>query len=71
MMNIGFNPTVNGDKQTIEVHLFNFDQDIYDQNIKVSLLHYIREEQKFGSLDALKARLDQDQTESLAFLNLL
>ncbi|MCR4033190.1 MULTISPECIES: bifunctional riboflavin kinase/FAD synthetase [Flavobacterium] len=71
MMNIGFNPTVNGDKQTIEVHLFNFDQDIYDQNIKVSLLHYIREEQKFGSLDALKARLNQDQTESLAFLNLL
>lgn len=71
MMNIGFNPTVNGDKQTIEVHLFNFDQDIYDQNIKVSLLHYIREEQKFGSLDALKARLNQDQIESLAFVNLL
>jgi riboflavin kinase/FMN adenylyltransferase len=71
MMNIGFNPTVNGDKQTIEVHLFNFDQDIYDQNIKVSLLHYIREERKFGSLDALKARLNQDQIESLAFVNLL
>ena len=42
MMNIGFNPTVNGEKQTIEVHLFNFDKDIYDQNIEVSLLHYIR-----------------------------
>ncbi|HEY1193154.1 bifunctional riboflavin kinase/FAD synthetase [Flavobacterium sp.] len=71
MMNIGFNPTVNGEKQTIEVHLFNFDKDIYEQNIKVSLLHYIREEQKFGSVDALKAQLHQDQTESLAFVNLL
>jgi riboflavin kinase/FMN adenylyltransferase len=71
MMNIGFNPTVNGDKQTIEVHLFNFDKDIYDQNIKVSLLHYIREEQKFGSVDALKAQLHQDQIEALAFINLL
>ncbi|WP_343584923.1 bifunctional riboflavin kinase/FAD synthetase [Flavobacterium sp.] len=69
MMNIGFNPTVNGDKQTIEVHLFNFDKDIYDQNIEVSLLHYIREEQKFSSLDALKAQLNQDKIDSLAFIN--
>lgn len=69
MMNIGFNPTVNGEKQTIEVHLFNFDKDIYDQNIEVFLLHYIREEQKFESLEALKSRLNQDQTEALAFIN--
>jgi len=69
MMNIGFNPTVNGDKQTIEVHLFNFDKDIYDQNIEVCLLHYIREEQKFSSLDALKAQLNQDKIDSLAFVN--
>lgn len=69
MMNIGFNPTVNGEKQTIEVHLFNFDKDIYDQNIEVSLLNYIREEQKFSSVDALKAQLDQDKINSLAFIN--
>ncbi|MHC0446632.1 bifunctional riboflavin kinase/FAD synthetase [Flavobacterium sp. 3-218] len=69
MMNIGFNPTVNGEKQTIEVHLFNFDKDIYDQNIEVSLLHYIREEQKFSSVDALKEQLNQDKIESLAFIN--
>ncbi len=71
MMNIGFNPTVNGEKQTIEVHLFDFNKDIYDQKIKVSLLRYIREEQKFGSVDALKAQLQQDQNEALAFINLL
>lgn len=69
MMNIGFNPTVNGEKQTIEVHLFNFDKDIYDQNIEVSLLHYIRDEQKFSSVDALKAQLNQDKIESLAFID--
>lgn len=69
MMNIGFNPTVNGEKQTIEVHLFNFDKDIYDQNIEVSLLHYIREEQKFESLEALKSRLNQDRTEALTFID--
>ncbi|MFC4478119.1 bifunctional riboflavin kinase/FAD synthetase [Flavobacterium chungangensis] len=69
MMNIGFNPTVNGEKQTIEVHLFNFDKDIYDQNIEVSLLHYIRDEQKFSSVDALKAQLHQDKIDSLAFID--
>lgn len=69
MMNIGFNPTVNGEKQTIEVHLFNFDKDIYDQNIEVSLLHYIRDEQKFSSVDALKAQLHQDKMDSLAFID--
>lgn len=69
MMNIGFNPTVDGEKQTIEVHLFNFDKDIYDQNIEVSLLHYIRDEQKFSSIDALKAQLHQDKMESLAFID--
>ena len=69
MMNIGFNPTVNGEKQTIEVHLFNFDKDIYGQNIEVSLLHYIRNEQKFSSVDALKAQLNQDKIESLAFID--
>jgi len=69
MMNIGFNPTVNGEKQTIEVHLFNFDKDIYDQSIEVSLLHYIRDEQKFSSVDALKAQLHQDKMDSLAFID--
>lgn len=71
MMNIGFNPTVNGDKQTIEVHLFDFDKDIYDQNIEVSLLHYIREEQKFSSVDALKKQLNHDREVAVNFINLL
>jgi len=71
MMNIGFNPTVNGEKQTIEVHLFDFDKDIYDQNIEVSLLHYIREEQKFSSVDALKEQLNNDKKVAVNYINLL
>jgi len=71
MMNIGFNPTVNGQAQTIEVHLFDFDADIYGQKIEVSLLQYLREEQKFGSVDLLKEQLNQDKQNALAFVKQL
>ncbi|KFF04713.1 bifunctional riboflavin kinase/FAD synthetase [Flavobacterium reichenbachii] len=71
MMNIGFNPTVEGEKQTIEVHIFDFDKDIYEQNIEVSLVHYLREEQKFGSVDLLIEQLKQDQINAQKFLNTL
>ncbi len=69
MMNIGFNPTVDGQKQTIEVNLFDFDADIYGKKIQVSLLQYLREEQKFGSVDLLKEQLHLDRKNALAFLN--
>jgi riboflavin kinase/FMN adenylyltransferase len=68
MMNIGFNPTVNGEKKTIEVHLFDFDADIYGHKIEVSLLEYLREEQKFGSVELLKEQLNQDKKTALAFI---
>ncbi|PWB21880.1 bifunctional riboflavin kinase/FAD synthetase [Flavobacterium sp. HTF] len=68
MMNIGFNPTVSGEKKTIEVNLFDFDADIYGQKIEVCLLEYLREEQKFGSVDLLKEQLNQDKKTALAFI---
>ncbi|KQX12987.1 bifunctional riboflavin kinase/FAD synthetase [Flavobacterium sp. Root420] len=71
MMNIGFNPTVNGEKQTIEVNLFDFEAAIYSEKIEISLLHYLREEQKFGSVDLLKAQLNQDKINALAFIEKL
>jgi len=71
MMNIGFNPTVNGDKKTIEVHLFEFDADIYGQKLEISLLEYIREEQKFGSLDLLTEQLNLDKKTALDFVSQL
>jgi len=61
MMNIGNRPTIKGDHQTIEVHLFDFNQNIYGQKLKVSLLKKIRDEKKFDSLEALKIQLAKDQ----------
>ena len=67
MMNIGNRPTVNGTSQTIEVHFLDFEQDLYNQTISVSLLKRLRSEQKFPSLDALKAQLLQDKNDSASF----
>ncbi|MES2576689.1 MAG: bifunctional riboflavin kinase/FAD synthetase [Bacteroidota bacterium] len=69
MMNIGFNPTVDGQKQSIEIHYFDFDADLYNQKISVSILQRIRSEQKFESVDLLKEQLEKDKKTALAFLN--
>ena len=61
MMNIGTNPTVDGSKQHIEVHLFDFEKDLYGQPLQVELLHRIRDERKFDSVEALKIQLGHDQ----------
>jgi len=61
MMNIGIRPTVDGQKKVIEVHIFNFDQDIYEQYITVFAYEFIRGEVKFNGLDALKDQLHQDK----------
>ncbi len=67
MMNIGFNPTVDGKKQTIEIHYFDFEADLYDQHLRVSVLNFLREEQKFESVALLKEQLIKDKEASLAF----
>ncbi len=69
MMNIGYNPTVAGENLSIEIHYFNFDQDIYDQKITVSILERLRPEQKFGSVDLLKEQLKKDQKTALEYTN--
>lgn len=69
MMNIGFNPTVQGKKKTIEVHLFDFDSDIYNRKIQVAILQRIRSEKKFESVEVLKDQLNKDKTFSLDYLN--
>ena len=68
MMNSGNRPTVDGTTQTIEVHFLNFGGDLYDQNLKITLLHYIREEIKFASLDDLKGQIAKDQLFALNFI---
>jgi len=69
MMNIGVNPTVNGSKQTIEVHFFDFDDDIYEDTIKIDLLHRIRDEEKFESLEALKLQLAKDKETAIEYIS--
>ncbi len=71
MMNIGFNPTVDGENHSIEIHFFDFDKDIYHQKISVSILHRIRSEEKFESISLLKTQLEKDTTYAIAYLNSL
>jgi len=65
MMNIGLNPTVNGRIRSIEIHYFNLDADLYGQQIQVNVLHRLRDEKRFSSLDDLKAQLAIDQKKAL------
>jgi riboflavin kinase/FMN adenylyltransferase len=71
MMNIGFNPTVGGDKQTIEIHYFDFEANLYQQEIEVSILHYIRAEQKFESVTLLQQQLNKDKKTAIDFIERL
>lgn len=60
VMNIGCRPTVAGEAPTIEVHLLNWSGDIYDRTLKVNLIEFLRPEQKFDSVEALKQQIAQD-----------
>jgi riboflavin kinase/FMN adenylyltransferase len=68
MMNIGIRPTVDGQKKVIEVHIFNFDADIYENTITVSVFEFIRGEEKFSGLDALKNQLHLDKQTATTIL---
>lgn len=68
MMNIGFNPTVQGKKRTIEVHFFDFDLDIYNRHIRVAILQRIRSEEKFESVEFLKIQLGKDKDFSIQYI---
>lgn len=68
MMNIGFNPTVSGDNLSVEINYFDFDADLYDEKLTVSILDYLRPEQKFDSIELLKEQLGKDKALSLRFI---
>ena len=72
MMNIGNNPTVSEDKRTnIEVHFFDFNNDIYGEVIKVELLDYLRNEIKFPSVLDLKEQLKKDEINAKRLIDLI
>jgi riboflavin kinase/FMN adenylyltransferase len=58
--NLGVRPTVDGQKLLFEIHLFDFDRDIYGQHLRVALIEYIRPERRFAGLDALRAQIAED-----------
>ena len=69
MLNIGSRPTVNrnADHRSIEVHLFDFDSDIYGEHLELIFFRKLREENKFESLDALKEQLAKDKANTISF----
>lgn len=61
MMNIGNRPTINGNHQTIEVHFFDFNKNLYGKKLTIELLYFLRDEKKFGSIDLLIHQLKKDE----------
>ncbi|MEM9273187.1 MAG: bifunctional riboflavin kinase/FAD synthetase [Cyanobacteria bacterium P01_F01_bin.143] len=68
VMNIGCRPTVEGESPTVEVHLLDWSGDLYDKTLTVSLQKFLRSEQKFPSLDALKQQISSDCQAALEYL---
>ena len=69
VMNIGDRPTVNGTHLTVEVHLLDFAGDLYDRKLQIQLEKFLRSQQKFPSLEALKAQIQLDCTTARKFFN--
>ena len=69
MLNIGQRPTVNAlQSRTIEVHIIDYDGDLYGSSIELQFIHRVRNEQKFNGLDELRAQLEKDKVQTLSML---
>jgi len=69
MINIGTNPTIGENPVTIEMNIFDFDNNIYEQEIQVGFIEKIRDQQKFNSIDELKIALYNDKIETKKIIN--
>ncbi|SHJ56317.1 riboflavin kinase / FMN adenylyltransferase [Arenibacter nanhaiticus] len=69
MMNIGVNPTVSGEKRSIEINFFDFQQDLYGKTLQIDIIDRIRDEHKFSSVEALRTQLIKDKQTSLAIIS--
>ena len=68
LMNIGIKPTFEENKLTIEVYFIDFEGDLYNQNLTIEILEYIRKEQKFDSIESLKTQIETDKRKALEFI---
>jgi riboflavin kinase/FMN adenylyltransferase len=69
MAYIGHRPTINGMTRNIEVNIFDFNQDIYNQTLRMNFLNFVRHDVKFSSLEELKEQLAQDKLDVQKLLN--
>ena len=69
MMNIGMRPTFDGHKRTLEVHVFRLNEDLYGQQLLVSFIERLREEQRFENVESLISQLQQDAVLAEQILN--
>lgn len=60
MANVGWRPTVNGTERRFEVHLFDYEGDLYGEELEVKFFTFLRGEQRFGGLEELKAQIGRD-----------
>ena len=67
--NVGTRPTVDGTRSLLEVHLFDFDRDIYGCHVQVSFLHKLREERRFPSFPALREQIVRDVEQARRYFN--
>lgn len=68
MMNIGIRPTFDGKDQTLEVHIFDFNKDIYGKKVQVRFIDRIRDEKSFSGIEELKSQLKEDKKQALKLL---
>lgn len=69
MMNIGVRPTIGGKNKSLEIHFFNFKDNIYNKTFSVEIICKIRDEEKFSSIDELKIQLKKDEQFCLKLIN--
>lgn len=69
LINIGTRPTVDGTNQTIEVFYLDFDKTIYDESLTIEIIEFIRDEQKFDSLNDLKNQINEDKIFAVNYIN--
>lgn len=70
MANIGYRPTIAGSELLLEVHLFNFNEDLYGKYINVILCQKLREEKKFANLTELTLHIEQDKIAAQTLFNI-
>ncbi|MGV6845931.1 MAG: bifunctional riboflavin kinase/FAD synthetase [Lutibacter sp.] len=69
MMNIGYRPTLKGQYQTIEIHFFNLNKNLYDQFLQIEILSFLRDEMKFESVQNLRKQLHKDKNNALNYIH--